>query len=51
MDLVENVRRQMQVSREDLAGRADERSALADMEKLAEVYLACLDRFFSKHSV
>jgi succinyl-diaminopimelate desuccinylase len=30
--------------------KADERSALADMDKLAEVYLACLERFFSRHS-
>ena len=31
--------------------KADERSAVADMNKLTEVYLACLDRFFTKRSV
>jgi succinyl-diaminopimelate desuccinylase len=28
--------------------KADERSAVADMEKLAEIYLACLERFFAR---
>ena len=28
--------------------KADERTAVADMDKLAEIYLACLDRFFAQ---
>jgi succinyl-diaminopimelate desuccinylase len=28
--------------------KTDERSSVADMEKLAEIYLACLDRFFAR---
>jgi succinyl-diaminopimelate desuccinylase len=30
--------------------KTDERSSVADMEKLAEIYLACLDRFFARRS-
>lgn len=29
--------------------KADERAAIADMEKLADVYLACLEGFFARH--
>ncbi len=31
--------------------KTDERATVADMEKLAEVYLACLERFFARHGV
>jgi succinyl-diaminopimelate desuccinylase len=31
--------------------KADERASVADMEKLAEIYLACLERFFARRGV
>jgi hypothetical protein len=30
--------------------KADERTSIADMDKLAEIYLLCLERFFARRS-